>query len=103
MHTATSETHAGWLAFFRDLVACGLTSAGPVGLVTSDAHAGLVDAVGATLPGTGWQRCRTHFAANLMSATPKSSWPWASAPYQAGSFARDIPLKAPSTAICPWT
>lgn len=79
MHTATSETHAGWLAFFRDLAACGLTSAGPVGLVTSDAHAGLVDAVGATLPGTGWQRCRTHFAANLMSATPKSSWPWVKA------------------------
>lgn len=79
MHTATSETHAGWLAFFRDLVARGLTSAGPVGLVTSDAHAGLVDAVGATLPGTGWQRCRTHFAANLMSATPKSSWPWVKA------------------------
>jgi transposase-like protein len=46
------------------------------GLVTSDAHAGLVDAVGATLPGTGWQRCRTHLAANLMAATPKSSWPW---------------------------
>ena len=79
VHTATSETHAGWLAFFRDLVARGLTCAGPVGLVTSDAHAGLVDAVGATLPGTAWQRCRTHFAANLMSATPKSSWPWVKA------------------------
>ncbi|MDX5400440.1 MAG: IS256 family transposase, partial [Actinomycetes bacterium] len=37
VHTATSETHAGWLSFFRDLVARGLTSAGPVGLVTSDA------------------------------------------------------------------
>ena len=23
-----------------------------------------------------WQRCRTHYAANLMSATPKASWPW---------------------------
>ncbi|CCH79181.1 transposase [Nostocoides japonicum T1-X7] len=79
VHTATSETQAGWLAFFRDLVARGLTSAGPVGLVTSDAHAGLVEAIGATLPGTGWQRCRTHFAANLMSATPKSSWPWVKA------------------------
>jgi transposase-like protein len=67
------------LAVFRDLVARGLTSAGPVGLVTSDAHAGLVDAIGATLPGTGWQRCRTHFAANLRSATPKSSWPWVKA------------------------
>ncbi|KAZ98023.1 transposase, partial [Mycobacterium tuberculosis str. Beijing/DS6701] len=23
-----------------------------------------------------WQRCRTHYAANLMAATPKPSWPW---------------------------
>lgn len=79
VHTATSETAAGWLTFFRDLVARGLTAAGPVGLVTSDAHTGLVDAIGATLPGTSWQRCRTHYAANLMSVTPKSSWPWVKA------------------------
>ncbi|MGC1208185.1 MAG: transposase, partial [Ornithinimicrobium sp.] len=26
-----------------------------------------------------WQRCRTHYAANLMAATPKSSWPWVKA------------------------
>jgi putative transposase len=36
----------------------------------------LVEAIGATLPGASWQRCRTHYAANLMSATPKASWPW---------------------------
>ena len=63
---------AGWLSFLRDLVARGLTSHGPVALVTSDAHTGLVDAVGATLPGAAWQRCRTHYAANLMGVTPKS-------------------------------
>jgi hypothetical protein len=34
-----------------------------------------VEAIGAALPGASWQRCRTHYAANLMSATPKSSWP----------------------------
>ena len=45
-------------------------------LVTSDAHAGLTAAIGATLPGASWQRCRTHYAANLMAATPKASWPW---------------------------
>ena len=45
-------------------------------MVTSDAHAGLVAATGATLPGASWQRCRTHYAANLMATTPKSSWPW---------------------------
>ena len=67
----TSEDGAGWLALFRDLVARGL---GGVKLVTSDAHQGLVAAVGATLPMASWQRCRTHFAANLMSKTPKASW-----------------------------
>jgi putative transposase len=73
LHATTTEDGAGWLAFFRDLTARGLTG---VRLVTSDAHAGLVAAIGATLPGAAWQRCRTHYAANLMSATPKSSWPW---------------------------
>jgi putative transposase len=76
IHTSTTESAAGWLAFFRDLTARGLTG---VALVTSDAHAGLVEAIGATLPGASWQRCRTHYAANLMSATPKSSWPWVKA------------------------
>jgi putative transposase len=76
IHTATTESGAGWLTFFRDLVARGL---GGVALVTSDAHSGLVDAIGATLPAAAWQRCRTHYAANLMSATPKSSWPWVKA------------------------
>ncbi|HET7303222.1 MAG TPA: IS256 family transposase [Segeticoccus sp.] len=76
IYCATSESGAGWLAFFRDLTARGLSG---VGLVTSDAHAGLVEAIGATLPGTSWQRCRTHYAANLMAATPKSSWPWVKA------------------------
>ncbi len=52
----TGETGAGWLAFFRDLVARGLSG---VALVTSDAHAGLVEAIAATLPGASWQRCRT--------------------------------------------
>ena len=76
VQVASSEDGAGWLAFFRDLVARGLSG---VKLVTSDAHAGLVSAIGATLPGAAWQRCRTHYAANLMSATPKSSWGWVKA------------------------
>jgi putative transposase len=73
LQVTSGEDGAGWLAFFRDLTARGLTG---VKLVTSDAHAGLVAAIGATLPGASWQRCRTHYAANLMSITPKSSWPW---------------------------
>jgi len=73
LHVTTAEDGAGWLAFFRDLAARGLTG---VALVTSDAHRGLTEAIGATLPGAAWQRCRTHYAANLMAATPKSAWGW---------------------------
>jgi transposase-like protein len=72
VQTATTETGAAWNAFFADLTARGLTH---VQLVTSDAHQGLKDAIAANLPGTAWQRCRTHYAANLMSTTPKSMWP----------------------------
>jgi putative transposase len=56
LQVATSETGPAWNAFFADLTARGLTG---VQLVTSDAHAGLKDAI----------------AANLMSVTPKSMWP----------------------------
>jgi transposase-like protein len=76
LQVTTAEDGAGWLGFFRDLVARGLTG---VKLVTSDAHAGLVTAIAATLAGAAWQRCRTHYAANLMSVTPKSSWGWVKA------------------------
>jgi putative transposase len=76
VQVTSSEDGAGWLAFFRDLIARGLTG---VKLVTSDAHAGLTVAIAATIPGAAWQRCRTHYAANLMSATPKSSWGWVKA------------------------
>ena len=69
--TSTSESGAGWRTFFADLVARGLSG---VALVTSDAHTGLVDAIGATLPGASWQRCRTHYTANLMSVCPKHAW-----------------------------
>ena len=72
LQVATSETGPAWNAFFADLTARGLAG---VQLVTSDAHAGLKDAIAANLPGATWQRCRTHYAANLMSATPKSMWP----------------------------
>jgi transposase-like protein len=72
VQVTTAESGAGWLAFFRDLVARGLAG---VALVTSDAHAGLIEAVAATLPGASWQRCRTHYAVNLMAVCPKSAWP----------------------------
>jgi len=59
LHVTSAEDGAGWLAFFRDLTARGLSG---VALVTSDAHRGLVEAIGATLQGASWQRCRTHYA-----------------------------------------
>src|ERR1700761_4851592 len=73
LQVTSAEDGAGWLGFFRDLTARGLAG---VALVTSDAHRGLAGAIGATLPGAAWQRCRTHYAANLMAATPKSAWTW---------------------------
>ncbi|GAB09493.1 putative transposase [Gordonia araii NBRC 100433] len=72
LQVATAETAVAWNTFFADLVARGLSG---VRLVTSDAHAGLVEAIAANLPGAAWQRCRTHYAANLMSVTPKTLWP----------------------------
>jgi transposase-like protein len=72
LRVATSETGSAWNEFFADLVARGLAG---VRLVTSDAHQGLREAIAANLPGASWQRCRTHYAANLMSVTPKSMWP----------------------------
>lgn len=68
----SAETKDGWLTFFRDLAARGLSG---VQLITSDAHAGLVEAAGAVFGDAQWQRCRTHYAANLMSVCPKSQWP----------------------------
>jgi transposase-like protein len=73
LDVASSEDGAGWLAFLRGLVARGLSG---VMLVVSDCHAGLRDAIAATLPGAAWQRCRTHYHRNLLSRVPKSAQPW---------------------------
>ena len=66
----TTEDGAGWTAFLRSLVARGLSG---VQLVISDAHEGLKAAIAAVLPGTSWQRCRTHFVRNLLTKAPKSA------------------------------
>lgn len=64
------ETEAAWLDFLRSLVNRGLSG---VQLVTSDAHPGLVSAIQTTLPGSSWQRCRTHFMTNLLAKVDKSA------------------------------
>ncbi len=69
----SSDEGPGWLRFFRDPVARGMTG---VKRVTSDVHPGLKAAIAATLPGASWQRCRSHYTANLMSQPPKASWTW---------------------------
>jgi putative transposase len=73
VEVTSAEDGAGWLAFVRGLVARGLSG---VQLVISDAHRGLVEAVGASLPGAAWQRCRTHYLRNLLTKVPKSAQPW---------------------------
>jgi transposase-like protein len=73
LDVTSAEDGAGWLGFFRSLTARGLTG---VQLVTSDAHRGLVDAVGATLPGASWQRCRTHYLRDLLTQVPKAQSRW---------------------------
>lgn len=39
----------------------------------SDDHTGLVDTIEITMAGASWQRCRTHYLANLLTKVPKSS------------------------------
>jgi putative transposase len=73
LDVTSREDGAGWPAFRRGLVARGLSG---VQLVISDAHTGLVEAIGATLPGASWQRCRTHYLRNLLTTVPKSAQPW---------------------------
>ncbi|MHB1445632.1 MAG: IS256 family transposase [Acidimicrobiales bacterium] len=67
----TTEDTAAWTAFLRSLVARGLSG---VELVISDAHGGIKAAIAAVLADASWQRCRTHFMANLATKVPKASW-----------------------------
>jgi transposase-like protein len=68
----TTEDTAAWTAFLRSLVARGL---GGVELVISDAHGGIKAAIATVFGDASWQRCRTHFMANLATRVPKANWP----------------------------
>ena len=70
LDVVTTEDGAAWTAFLRGLVARGLSG---VRLVVSDSHEGLKNAIASVLPGTTWQRCRTHFARNVLTRVPKSA------------------------------
>lgn len=73
LDTFTSEDAAAWSAFLRDLSGRGLAG---VQLVISDDHKGLLAALETVLPGTSWQRCRTHFMRNLLARVPRSAQPF---------------------------
>ena len=68
----TTESTVAWTGFLRSLVARGLSG---VELVISDAHGGIKAAIAAVLGEASWQRCRTHFMANLATRVPKANWP----------------------------
>jgi putative transposase len=72
----TAESTDAWKAFLRGLVERGLAG---VELVISDAHGGIKTAISEVLGGASWQRCRTHFMANLAARCSKSDWPMISA------------------------
>jgi putative transposase len=62
-----SETEQFWSEFLGHLKERGLAG---VKLVISDAHAGLVAAIGRQFQGATWQRCRVHAMRNMMRAAP---------------------------------
>jgi putative transposase len=64
-----SEEETFWRAFLTDLKTRGLSG---VRLVISDQHAGLVAALRRCFQGAAHQRCRVHFARNLLALIPKS-------------------------------
>ena len=69
MDVGDSEDEAFWRAFLTSLKQRGLTG---VRLVISDQHAGLVNALTRCFQGSSHQRCRVHFARNLLALVPKT-------------------------------
>jgi len=69
LQVGDSETEGFWSEFIASLKERGLTG---VRLVVSDAHAGLTKAIRRQLQGCVWQRCRVHFARNLLQCVPRA-------------------------------
>ncbi len=64
-----SEDEAFWTKLLRSLKRRGL---GGVRLVISDAHEGLKAAIRRCFQGATWQRCKVHYARNLLAKIPKA-------------------------------
>ena len=57
------ESRESYRQLFEKLKDRGLSNPG---LIISDAHKGLIAAVGASFPGASWQRCKVHFMRNVL-------------------------------------
>src|SRR3954449_11075085 len=66
-----AETEAFWREFLRGLRARGLDG---VGLVISDAHQGLKNAIAQVL-GAPWQRCTVHFLRDMLGHVSRAQQP----------------------------
>ncbi|KXF50533.1 transposase [Rhodococcus sp. SC4] len=88
-----SKDEVFWRGFLASLKRRGLSG---VRLVISDQHAGLVAALLRSFQGSGHQRCRVHFARNLLAHVPKSHSDMVAAVFRT-IFAQPDPATAAST------
>ena len=61
------ESRESYKQLFEKLKERGLTKPS---LIVSDAHKGLVAAIGECFPGASWQRCKVHFMRNILVHVP---------------------------------
>ena len=62
------ESSATWTDFLLSLKRRGLTG---LLMITSDAHEGILNAIGKVFPTVPWQRCQFHFSRNITDKAPK--------------------------------
>lgn len=62
------ENRETWCQFLDTLKKRGLHG---VKMITSDAHDGIIHAIGKIFPDVPWQRCQMHFTRNILDKAPK--------------------------------
>lgn len=63
-----NESSATWTDFLLSLKKRGLTG---LLMIKSDAHEGILNAIGKVFPTVPWQRCQFHFSRNITDKAPK--------------------------------